>query len=216
MSSTGSRPDALPKRSRRSLLLFVYPIVLYFLLASGKPPLAFLGNASLAVLILLPALASRSLLAWLLLPVAVSVAGYAAFGGHEVMVVWLPQILVAGLLGVLFGRTLRPGSVPLVTRIAFAIRGDDPAGVPLAYTRGVTILWLVIFALLVIEGLLFIAFEPAWSPARASLVTYGVIAVVIICEYVFHNIRYPHPSHRGLADFLRHVAQIDYRRLLAD
>lgn len=216
MNKTGRLPEALPRRSPWGFLLLLYPVLLFFLLASGKPMLEFAGVASLAALILLPALMSRR---WFALPVLLLVAGlaaYGAFGGHTALVMFLPQILIGSLLAFLFGRTLRPGSVPLITRIATAIHGDDGSSVPQRYTRGVTILWFVLFLLLVLEGIVLILLAPSWSAARVNVITYGVIALVVVGEYLVHNVRYPHPAHRGLPDFLRHLVRIDYRRLLDD
>jgi len=216
LNNTGSPPDTLPKRSRWGALLLLYPVLLFFLLASGRPWLEFAGVVSLAALILLPALLNRR---WFALPVLLAVAGLAAFGafsGHTAVVLFLPQILIGVLLAMLFGRTLRRGSVPLITRIATAIHEDGGSSVPKRYTRGVTIFWTVFFVLLAVEGVALMLFAPDWPVRYVNLVTYGVILLAVAGEYLFHTLRYPHPSHRGFPDFVRHLLRIDFRRLLND
>lgn len=216
MNNTGNPPDTLPKRSRWGALLLLYPVLLFFLLASGRPWLEFAGVTSLAALIMLPALLTGR---WFALPVLLGVgglAGYGAFSGHTALVMFLPQILIGVLLATLFGRTLRPGSVPLITRIATAIHDDDASTVPLRYTRGVTILWTIIFVLMVVEGVILIIFSPPWPVSRVTFVSWGIVILIIVGEYLFHTIRYPHSSHRGFPDFVRHLLRIDFRRLMND
>lgn len=216
MNNTGNPPDTLPKRSRWGALLLLYPVLLFFSLASGRSWLEFAGVTSLAILILLPALLAGR---WFALPLMLIVGGlaaYGAFSNHRLLVLFLPQILIGFLLAWLFGRTLRRGSVPLITRIATAIHDDDGSTVPMRYTRGVTIMWTVFFALVAVGGVMLILFAPTWPVRYVNVVTYGVVLLAVVGEYLFHTIRYPHPSHRGFPDFVRHLLRIDFRRLLND
>jgi uncharacterized membrane protein len=114
-----------------------------------------------------------------------------------------------------FGRTLRPGRVPLITRIAAAMR-EGHAETPQRYTRGVTILWVAMFALLAVEGLLLGLLAPPIPFGRVSAVTYAAVGLLLVGEYLYHTWRYPNPRARGLADFLHQLVRIDYRRLLSD
>lgn len=193
----------------------LYPFVLYGLLVSGHAVAEWLGLFSLGVLVLFPGLRGRHVLAWGVLTAIAVLAAYAVARDHRALVNYLPQILVSTYLLVVFARTLRPGSVPLITRIADAMR-QDGSEAPRRYTRGVTILWVVVFALLAIEGVLLAVLTPPISMGQVSAVTYAVVALVLVVEYCYHTWRYPHPDERGFLGFLRHVVQIDYRRLLSD
>jgi uncharacterized membrane protein len=215
LNNTGPPPDSLPSRPRWTLVLLLYPFVLYGLLASGQPVAEWIGLFSLGVLILFPGLRSGQALAWLVLALIGMVAGYATATGQRALVNYLPQILIGLFLMVVFGRTLRPGSVPLITRIAAAMR-KGASEVPIRYTRGVTILWVAMFVLLVLEGVLLALFAPHFSFGRVSAVTYAMIIIVMVGEYSFHTWRYPNPAQRGFLDFARQLIQIDYRRLLND
>jgi uncharacterized membrane protein len=190
-------------------------VVLYGLLRSGHAAAEWAGLFSLGVLILFPGLRHGRVPAWLLLGVIAAIAGYATASGHRALVNSLPQILISLFLLTVFGRTLRPGSIPIITRISTAMRKGQ-SEVPARYTRGVTILWVVMFALLALEGLLLAWLEPAISLGQISMVTYAVIIIVVVGEYCFHSWRFPNPEQRGLADFVRQLIQIDYRRLLSD
>lgn len=214
-NSTGSKPDSLPSRPRWTFVLLLYPFLLYGLLTSGHPVGIWLGHFSLGALILSPGLLKGSPWAWLLLAGVGLVAYWAVAGDHQALSYFLPQILVSLFLMVVFGRTLRPGRVPLITRIAIAIHDGD-SDVPMRYTRGVTILWVVVFALLVSEGLVLAWMSPDIPLRQVSLASYALVTFFVLAEYAYHNWRYPSPAHRGLPDFLRHLARIDYRRLIRD
>lgn len=215
MNSIEQPPEGLPQRPRWTLILLLYPFILYGLLVSGHAAAEWVGLFSLGVLLLFPGLRSGRAVAWLELAVIAMVAAYATYTDHRALVNYLPQIMIGLFLMVVFGRTLLPGRVPLITRIATAMRTRG-AEVPVRYTRGVTILWVVMFVLLVLEGVLLALFAPDIPFARVSLLTYAVVAVLIIAEFSFHTWRYPNPAQRGFPDFVRQLVQIDYRRLLND
>lgn len=216
MNKTGQPPpEGLPSRSRWALILLLYPFLLYALLASGHALAEWVGLFSLGLLILLPGLVERRLLAWLALLGVAGVSGYATVNGQRALVNYLPQILIGLFLMVVFGRTLLPGRVPLITRIAAAMRKGS-APVPMRYTRGVTILWVLMFVALVLEGVLLTLFAPQLPFGQVSALTYGTIAFVMVAEYCFHTWRFPNPAQKGFVDFLRQLVQIDYRRLMND
>lgn len=215
MNNTESPPDALPSRPRWTFVLLLYPFLLWGLLASGHAIAEWIGLFSLGVLILLPPLLQQRAWAWLSMIAVGLIAAYATANGNRALVNYLPQILIGLFLLVLFGRTLRPGSVPLITRIATAMR-QGRASVPERYTRGVTILWVVLFAMILLEGILMTLFAPGVSFGWVSAATYSTVGIVMVAEYLFHTWRYPDPAQQGFADFMRQLIQIDYRRLMND
>jgi uncharacterized membrane protein len=188
-------------------------VLLLVMLNSGSLPIQFAANLLLGIVALLPFLKRHSVLAWLILLVIAGVCGFAAFRQDSNLLAYLPQVLISLLFMVIFGRTLRAGSEPLITRISTETRhGQSPT--PLHYTRGVTVLWTAIFGLLIVQGLVFGMVDTGLPEARVSLVTYACLLAIFVVEYRYHSRHYPNPLHRNFIDFARDLTRVDYRRLL--
>jgi uncharacterized membrane protein len=93
------------------------------------------------------------------------------------------QIGTYGLLGLLFGRTLFGGRVPLCTQFALIVHGSLPPEAA-DYARRVTIAWTVFFAAMVMTLLvLFIAASlPLWS-AFANFGAASLVALMFVAEH---------------------------------
>jgi uncharacterized membrane protein len=154
--------------------------------------------------------------------IAVVAIGVALLGEARVYLHALP-VLIFLLLALFFGRTLRRGSVPLVTRIAAAARYIElenidrmPADV-VGYTRKVTWAWTLGFLFFVVEDLLLIYLRlPAEMAVLINVGNFMAVSLLLVIEYLYHSRRYPNPSHRHIGDFIRAVSRYDYRQLLDD
>lgn len=107
------------------------------------------------------------------------------------------SFLMLGWLAVFFGRTLRPGQVPLIERIA---RVSDPAmTLPLRrYTRRLTAVWCGYF---VIAAVLSFSFGRAF-PGAGVLVLLGS-AVLFVGEHWLRPHLFPGHAFPGLVRQLR-------------
>ena len=133
----------------------------------------------------------------LLLALVVGAAAAVIWLIRPVLFVYLPAVAVNLLLAGFFFSTLRPGSEPLVTRIARIEQPQFDAAV-YAYTRGVTLAWALFFTALAAEALTLIAFAPVTVTLLfLNLVNYLLIAVFFVAEYLYRRVRlrrYPHMS----------------------
>lgn len=159
--------------------------------------LAFLPLLALAGWVVTRA---RNKLAWSFILLAAGLAIYvlvhqerwgpaAAYG--------IPHAVIYLSLLWLFGRTLRPGKEPLVTRLARSVHGTLPPALT-AYTRRVTYAWCVFFATqMVVSALLFkFASLSNWS-LFINVLNLPLLALMFIGEYVYRVIRhreFPHAS----------------------
>lgn len=103
---------------------------------------------------------------------------------HHYPWIYLAQQLGAyGLLGLVFGRTLFGGRVPLCTQFALTVHGTLPADAR-DYARRVTIAWTVFFCAMVTA--LFVLFFTAplsiWS-AFANFAAAPLVALMFIIEH---------------------------------
>ncbi|MEE4380161.1 MAG: hypothetical protein V2J55_21950 [Candidatus Competibacteraceae bacterium] len=136
-----------------------------------------------------------------------AVIGIAFVSGHPALS-YLPPLLIYLTLLWVFGRTLLPGSKPLISQLAEMARGGLEPRVA-RYTRRLTQAWAGCFALLSLETLL-LAFN---APVDGGILLVSALNALFIigfflAEYGFR--RYwladlPHPGFRQYLHFLRHT-----------
>jgi uncharacterized membrane protein len=135
---------------------------------------------------------------WPLLVVAIGalIAGL-VLGGHEriglIAVNGLTHASVNLFLLWFFGRTLLRGREPLISRISRLVHGRmDPEVV--AYTRYVTLAWMIYFSMQVIVSAVLYIFAPvtAWS-FFVNVLDLPLLALMFCGEYIWRCIA--HPDH---------------------
>lgn len=189
--------------------LVAYPVLAYFVAAA--PPPAGVGTVAFAVA---PLVIVAAMLGWRppyrLLTLVLCAASCAllwvyagAIGRHLSLVYFIQNICTYAALGLLFGRSLAPGRVPLCSRFAAMVRG--PLQPPVArYTRHVTVAWTVFFVTLVaVSSLLyFLATIQVWS-AFANLLTMPLVAAMFIVEYAIRKRVLPDLPRTHILEALR-------------
>ena len=213
----------------RLLLAIAYPLLAHWASVDGSGIIALLALADLAVIVLLLPLAERRGWAWMLL--ALIGLGLWALHGSNVPALLLlaPPVVFTGLLSWWFGRSLRPGKVPLISRIVSGLEGCAPAELKPElkhYTRRLTAFWAGLLALLALtngvlalvavpDGLLVRLGHPplltvsqdAWS-WFANLLNYGIVGGFFLAEYLYRKRRFPDRPYRDFPDFLRRMAAL--------
>lgn len=210
----------------QALLALSYTVLAHLASARHDDRLGALALALLALMLLLAPLARRRWWAWLAL--AASVAGILALrrtGLVEVPMLLVPVAFVA-MVAWWFGRSLRGGRTPLITRIVAALDRTTPAALApelQRYTRGLTAAWAWLLALLaavnlalalvaVPDGLLARLGAPSpWSITQAqwswfaNVCNYGIVGGFFLVEFQLRKRRFPGRYH-SFADFLRQLA----------
>jgi uncharacterized membrane protein len=114
--------------------------------------------------------------------------------------------LCYGILLRAFALSLRAGREPLITNIARRMRGAMPPDIQ-RYTRGVTVLWTVTFALELAVSFALLLFAPlAWWTAFVTWISLALVLSVLVVEYVVRRIHlrhHPRDRLRDLAKVLR-------------
>jgi uncharacterized membrane protein len=205
-----------------------YPIFAHIAVLSRNPVLIAASIGLLMVLALFPGLRSARPLAWIMLPVAALCLYAVAAHGRTLLLLFLPPILINGLMASVFGRTLRPGRTPLIERAIVALHGttDDVTAEMLAYARRLTLVWACLFvALAAINLVLAVLANPGglllsvglhppvvvplgvWS-FFANVLNYLIVGALFIGEYWLRRRRFPQQSYRGFFDFTRRLAGV--------
>jgi peptidoglycan-N-acetylglucosamine deacetylase len=214
-------------------LLLAYPLLTH--LAVHLHSLLLTGAAALLlmVLVLRGPLQGRRAWAWLLLAAGVVLVAWLGAMGQRhdaVLALYAAPVMIHLFLAWFFGRTLRAGRQPLITRIAEHLHGeaiDDPVELDdmRRYTRRLTAVWTGLFlvlattnatlALLVSpSGVLELAgvaspypVSPALWSLFANFLSFGLVLLLFAIEFAFRRRRFPrqHARYRGLVDFLLHM-----------
>jgi uncharacterized membrane protein len=106
-----------------------------------------------------------------------------------------------------FGRTLRAGREPLVTRLARRVHGFL-APEMVAFTRRVTVAWCVFFAGQVAVSILLLSFAPfeIWS-MFVNVINVPLIGLMFAGEYLYRMLRFPDHPRASIARVLRAYAE---------
>lgn len=190
------------------LLALAYPVVSYKANVAGRPGVAGILFAFLPALALLVGLAwsARPRVLWLgLVAVATGILWryWHVFRAHYSWVFLAEDVATLSLLSVLFAKTLKAGSVPLITRLSTLVHGSLS---PLLarYTRRVTTLWAALFAVLAATSVLLFLWapRPLWA-LYANVLTWPIMVAVFVGEYFVRRRVIPPEQCAGFIEVMR-------------
>lgn len=221
----------------RLLLALAYPLLAHLAGARHDPALAAIALLDLGLIVLLQPLLQRRVGAWLLLLAIGLGLSMLARSHYALLPLLLVPVVLLGLVAWTFGRTLRAGQVPLITRVVAALDALPPPQLSpelRSYTRNLTVAWaallgtlalvnLVLAALAVPNGLLaglgstppVTVSEAQWS-WFANILNWGIVGGFFVGEYLLRKRRFPGRYH-SLLDFLQRMARLGpafWRQLL--
>ena len=126
-----------------------------------------------------------------------------ATGANPALVYVVPHVGAYLFMFWLFGHTLMPGRVAVITRLARLVHGTLPEEIE-RYTRNVTRAWCLFFTGMALTSLLLFIFAPlaVWS-VFANLLNLPLIVAMFLAEYLFRILRHPNFSHASIRDSVR-------------
>lgn len=191
-------------------LFLAYPLLAHVATLLHSEVLAAVALAVFIAIPLLPLLRRGKPLAWLILILAVGALYLCARSGWARYLMFVPPVLIPLSVLWLFANSLRAGSMPVVTRVATAIRGPLPAELAL-YTRRVTQLWVGLLIMMALGSLLLALFASAelWS-LMTNIMLYVLMGAVFVAEYGYRRWRFRHLPHES---FLAMIAALLTTRL---
>ena len=186
-----------------------YPLVAHIGIWTSHPRLSvsYLILLLFALLLCPPRylLTRNQVLAGLLL---ISVIFLAAFD-LDFLLIYIPPVAIPGLLLWLFIRSLRKGSVPLITQFAQKLEDQQLDPERENYTRQVTRVWAGVFGFMIVEGLVLALWAPmaVWSWAT-HVGNYVLIVMVLLVEVCYRQYRFK----MGRSDIKRFILALARHR----
>ncbi len=180
-----------------------YPVLSHLSAVTGEPGLAAVALALVAWGLF--AARMRPLLA-ALLGALVLALGLALTVLFPAAVLYVPPLAIYLGLCATFAASMRRGREPMVSLFARLERGGELPPELVRYTRILTGLWVLFFAAMasVSLGLALWGTVDAWS-IFTNFVSYVLLALFFVAEYLFRRWRYPNHQHAGLVEFLRRI-----------
>lgn len=210
----------------RLLLALAYPWLAHAAGTRESGALAAIALADVALIVLLQPLLARRAWAWATLALLAVALWRLSQSAHALLPLLLVPVAFMALVGWSFGRTLRAGRVPLISRIVSALEARPASELEPAlqrYTRRLTATWaallgtlavvnLVLALIAVPRGLLasvgvmppLTVTDAQWS-WFANLLNYGLMGGLFVGEYWLRKRLFP-GRYRSLADFLQRMA----------
>lgn len=185
-------------------LVVAFPALIHAGILLERPVLAFAALMSLAAAVLFKPLSARRAWAWGALLAAAGVLWGLAAAGAGRYAIYLPSLAIPVALGLLFGRTLRPGVEPMISRFARLARGGTLAPDLALYTRRLTQLWTAVFVLMFLSALVLLLLDRIrWWSLLTNVLNYAALALLFAAEYAYRRWRFPHHEHPGFVAHIR-------------
>jgi uncharacterized membrane protein len=119
----------------------------------------------------------------------------------------LPSLVAFAFMAYFFGRTLRPGSEPFISRIARKADPDLPPEVA-RYTRALTGLWAICFATLFFVAVGLMLFLPLESSRWVQGLGIVVPVALFAGEHAWRHHRFPWRPRASLPALVRNVVAV--------
>ena len=193
------------------VLVLAYPLLAHLAVTLHIPWLQALALIVLALGVLYRALWEKSRFAWIFFSVFSALCITASVWNAAIYLLYLPPILIPLLFWSVFFRSLLPGKEPLVTHIGEQARG--PLSVDMRiYTRKVTIMWTVMFALIASWSALlpWLASPALWS-LFTNVINYVLVGALFALEFLYRKYRFRDHDHPSFYQYLRIVINANVR-----
>lgn len=194
--------------------LLLYPLIVHVAVVLDSRWLELAALLLLAGNIFGPRLSLNNVWPWFALAVSVVASAVFVAIGEGRLFLYAAAVLTPMALMWLFAQTLLPGSKPLISRVAEAMRGPLPEPVRI-YTRRVTQFWVVVLAGFAFTNLaLAIWASPRVWSLFANFINYGVLVFVFVGEWLFRCWYMRDYESMTWIAYMRALVQLDLRKVL--
>lgn len=199
--------------SRFRIFFLLIPPLIHFLISFGNfdSALVLLYLSLLMVLIAVVELPPVPL-ACLAVGIAITTVSFRLLleGGGKA--IYLPSVVIPLLFGGVFMVSLLPGRVPLICRIAIAVRGGLSERM-MGYSRQLTKAWVAFFLLISAEALALAIWAPleVWS-LFTNVLNYVFITAFFLLEYVYRKLIFKEVDIISFSQYIRALPRVGMAR----
>lgn len=192
-----------------TMLAIAYPFVSHFGATSGAPVVPLLWLCLMFGGSFLFGSRSPALLALALACLGAVVIGH--LSGYADILLRVPPVIISFAFAWIFGRSLLPGRIALISRIGERMRGELPEPVA-RYGHRLTLVWALFFVILGLESVLLGLFaSPFWWSLFTNYINYALIALLFVVEYPIRRLVLRDLEHTPFIDSLRGSLRLDLR-----
>jgi len=201
------------RRSNRLILVLAiaYPISAHISTIWAIPQLGISVLTALLIAISYDLTYKRK--PWLRGSIALAIALFGLFAllYAKNVILFFPPIVISATLLYLFGKTLLPQRVPLITLFSREVLNETSPEID-AYTRKVTLAWTIFFATMIVECILLALFanKDTWS-LFTNIVNYIFIGIFFVIELIFRRLYLKKPF--SIIEFFRKIAKTNFHQL---
>lgn len=199
--------------SRFRIFFLLIPPLIHFLISFGNfdSALVLLYLSLLMVLIAVVELPPVPL-ACLAAGIAITTVSFRLLleGGGKA--IYLPSVVIPLLFAGVFMVSLLPGRVPLICRIAIAVRGGLSERM-MGYSRQLTKAWVAFFLLISAEALALAIWAPleVWS-LFTNVLNYVFITAFFLLEYVYRKLIFKEVDIISFSQYIRALPRVGMAR----
>lgn len=193
-------------------LLVAYPFLAHAAVWLERPLLQWIALVCLVSALLLPPMLVPRAWAWVVWAALGAGLYVLAEVGGGIYALYLPSLLIPGMLMFVFGSSLLSARGPLISRIA-ATQSGAPLPPPVArYTRLLTQLWTALFGFMILDSLVLASLDlmKLWS-LMTNFVHYLLAGAFFVLEYPLRCWLFPDRQQPGFFAYLRKTASTDLR-----
>ncbi len=213
----------------RLSLAVAYPVFAHLASVHGDGRWAALALADIVLLLLLEPLLQRRPWSLFALGLCLVLLWWVSQTRYALMPLLAPPVVFIAAVAWLFGRSLRRGRVPLVTRIVDGLYAQ--AAMPTTpelhrYTRRLTSAWAAMLSVLALANLLLalcavpsgvlaqLGHRPPWAVTDeewslfANLLNYGILGGFFVAEYLYRKRVFPHRPYRNAVQFIQQMGRL--------
>jgi uncharacterized membrane protein len=194
--------------------MIFYPLLVHLLILYKLPAVAVAGLVATSLVYFYTMLRlhtePRVRFAWVGVYALLAAVGSLNLLTDTVYSLYLPPLLINSGLMIVFGLTLRRGSMPLIERLMhMEYFGSELPAALVRYARNLTLVWVGYFAGIVLIALLLAVSAPLelWS-LFANVLSYLFAILLFLAQYVWRALRYRQYGLFMPWDTLRCIARI--------
>ncbi|GLS27439.1 hypothetical protein [Marinibactrum halimedae] len=194
------------------LLIAGYPILSHLSITLAYPILGFVAFFLLISGIFLPLIQQKRPVA-IVIYIALLCIGFVCFkAGILHYILSIPAMVIPISLFIVFGQTLLPRQVPLVTAVGESARGPLTESMR-RYTRRVTQLWVVVLGSMAISTGAFMLFaSPNTLSVMTNIVNYLIVSGVFVGEFYYRKYRFKDHNHPTFSEYLKIIVRYNPRK----